>query len=165
MKVLLIHNDKIRAESIIERNTDDKILSKVLHSVQEIQLKPILGKDLFETVCTAVIAKIADSAYMFEEPIKELLENYIQPFLINATVAEFIVINNYKITNKGVQKMNDNSSNSITANEIEYIKNYYDNFVSTYKSNLIKFLNESKLTECGTDKNITMPITGWYLGN
>jgi hypothetical protein len=165
MKVLLIHNDKIRAESSIEKNTDDKILSKVLFNVQETQLKPILGKDLYKTVCDAVVAKMADSSYVIEAPYKDLLEDYIQPFLINATVAEFIAVNNYKITNKGVQKMNDNSSSSISAADLESVSNMYSNFSTSYKSNLIQFLKDNELVACGTgtDKNITMGITGWYL--
>lgn len=162
-KVLLIGVKLIKAESIIEENVDDKVLSKVILNVQEIQLKGILGKELYDTVCNEVTLKVADSTYVIPEPVNEMLNDYIKPFLVHATVAEFIAINNYKVSNKGVQKLNDNSSSSINASEIEYLKNYYDNYVSTYKSNLIKFLKENDLIVKGADTNITLPTIGWFL--
>lgn len=162
-KILLVGVKAIKGESIIEENVDEKILSKVIANVQDIQLKPILGKALYETVCDEAREKAADNLYVIPEPTNELLNDYIQPFLIHAVVAEFVAINNYKISNKGVQKLNDNSSTSINASEVEYIKNYYDNYVSTYKNNLIKFLQDNNLIACGADSNITQPTTGWFL--
>lgn len=161
-KVLLIGVRLIKAESIIESNVDDAVLSKVISNVQDIQLKPILGIDLFNTVCNEVIAKAANNSYIIAEPTKTLLDEYIQPYLVNATVAEFIAINNYKISNKGIQKLNDNSSSAINSNEVEYLKNYYDNYVSTYKSNLIKYLKDNKLNVKDADTNITLPSIGWF---
>lgn len=162
-KVLLIGVKILKSQSVIENNVNDKELSKVIMNVQEIQLKPILGKTLYEQVCNEAMSKIEDSGYSMPELYSTLLEDYIKPYLIYATIAEFLVINNYKITNKGVQKLNDNSSTSINSQEVEYLKNYYDNFVSTYKGNLIKFLKEQNILENSADVNVTYPAIGWHL--
>lgn len=162
-KILLIGVSSIKSQSVIENNVDDKELSKVIHNVQEIQLKPILGQELYEQVSNEVKSKIEDSSYDIPELYSTLINEYIKPFLIYATVAEFLVINSYKISNKGVQKLNDNSSTSINADEIEYLKNYYDNFITTHKSNLIKFLKEQNILPSNADTDTTSYGIGWHL--
>ena len=163
--ILLISTKTLKAKSYIEENVDDKTLSKIVLNVQEGELKQVLGKELYNSVCNEVALKATDSTHVIPTVIKDLLEDYIQPYLTYATCAEFIVVNNYKLSNKGVQKLNDNSSSSTSQNEGEYLKNYYDNYVVTYKSNLIKYLRENNLNVAGTDNNLSFPATGWYFGN
>ena len=72
-------------------------------------------------------------------------------------------MNNFKMTNKGTLKLNDNSGSSIGSSEIESIKNYYDNTTTSYKEKLIDYLFINKLTVYGTDKNTTDAAIGWLL--
>lgn len=164
-KILFISASKVKAVSVVEDNVDDKVLSNVIATVQETQLKPILGKALYKIVEDFLTEKVADSTFTIPEPEKELIDDYIQPFLVHATVADFIAVNNYKLTNKGTQKLNDNSSTAVSSTENEYIKNHYDNLVSTYKNNLLVFLKENTLLEHDADTNITLPLTGWFFDN
>src|SRR4051794_31914134 len=135
-KVLLISEQQIKAQSIIEANVDSKILNKVIVNVQEIQLKGILGADLYNTVLDAVSAFVATGTTIPTDTAT-LLNDYIQPFLVHAVVADFIVVNNFKLTNKGFLKMRDDVAESVSADDLEYAKNYYDNYKAEYKKNLV----------------------------
>jgi len=161
---LLVSEKHIKNYSIIEHNVDGKVLKPVLINVQETQLKAILGKELYQDVIDAVNTSQNDSIPI-ADTVKEMLDDYIVPFLVFAALADFIVINNYKLSNKGLMKLNDNGATTATAQELEYVKNYYDNYLSTYKNNLIQYLKDRNLSIRGTDKDITSPSIGWYLGD
>lgn len=164
-QVLLISESQIKEVSIIEQNVDSKVLSKTIQNVQELQLKAIMGKDKYDALMEEAKSKIADNSYVLSDFYKELISDYITPFLIHATIAEFIVLNNYKLSNKGVLRLNDNSASSSNGNDIEYLKNYYDNYASTYKNRLIAFLKDNNAFDSGNDSNVTSEAIGWYIEN
>jgi hypothetical protein len=162
-KVLLISEDEIKNNSIMEQNTDSKVLGKIISNVQMIQLNPILGDTLYNQIMDEVYTA-ATGGTALSDSTKTLLDSYIIPFLTYAVQVDFIVLNNYKISNKGTIKLNDVSGSNIQSSEIEYVKNYYDNYKGIYKKKLIDFLAEGKLTtETDTDKNVEAESIGWYL--
>lgn len=161
-KVLLISEKQIKAQTIIEQNVDAKILSKVILNAQETKLRSILGADLYDSVLKMVADKVT-SGTTIEQPYATLIDTYIQPYLVNATLVDFLVVNNYKITNKGVLKMRDDVAESLNAQELDYARNYYENYAVSYKHMLIEYLKESGLIQHKTDTDITSPSTGWYL--
>ncbi|MFT3912234.1 MAG: hypothetical protein QM737_22595 [Ferruginibacter sp.] len=160
--ILLIPASKVKQQTIIESNVDDEMIANITFQVQEMQLKPVLGKELYDTLLTEVLNQIEDSNYEIPEQYQNLLSIYIKPFLLTAITSEFAFVNSYKVTNKGLLKMNDNSANAVSAAEIETLRNYYNNQLSVHKANLIKYLKDNNLTTCGTDKAITSPAIGWY---
>ena len=162
MKILLIDEETIKKESIIEKNVDSKILSKVIVNIQELYLKEILGSKLYQLLLSAVNELMVNQVALSAE-YSTLLNEYVQPYLIHAVCADFIVMNNYKISNKGVLKMNDNAANNATSDDIEYMKNYVDNYVGQYKKNLVEYLKTSDLKECSSSINTTSESIGWYL--
>ncbi len=163
-RVLLISEQTIKSESVLETNVDPKILSKVIINVQEIQLKAILGTTLYNALISQVKSKILDSSFVMSSYNLQLLNDYVIPFLTHATVSEFIVVNNYKLSNKGVMKLTDNASASSNPQDIEYVKNYYDSYAAVYKSRLVKFLKaDNDSSTGGTDSNNTSSAIGCHL--
>jgi hypothetical protein len=162
-KVLLISEKQIKDQSIVEQNVDGKLLSKIVLNVQEIQLKPILGQGLYDSVLAEVLSKAGDTEYEILEDIKIMLDEYIIPFLIYATLVDFVVFGSYKLSNKGLVKLNDNAAQNVNPNDTEYVKNYYDNYLGTYKNRLINYLKDKELLDKKNDTNITGQSIGWYL--
>ena len=96
----------------------------------------------------------------------ELLNDYVQPYLISEVVSNFIVVNNFKITNKGVLKMTDDNSQNVNPDELNYIKNFYSNLVTRHKTALIEYVGKNhQNNSCGDSNNLnpTTSSTGWYL--
>ena len=162
-RVLLVSEDMIKRETIIETNTSADVLQKVILNVQEIQLKPILGATLYTALIDDVRQKIEDSSHELSEYHSTLLHDYVIPYLIHETVAEFIVVNNYKVSNKGTVRLTDSSLAASNAQDIEYIKNFYDNYAATFKARLIKYLGLDNPPTDRTDRNTTSTSIGWYL--
>jgi hypothetical protein len=160
-KILLISESQIKAQSNVENGVDGKVLSKVILNVQETHLKGIIGNQLYSDLLDAVELQII-SGTTLSDTYSTLLNDYIHPYLINAVLADFVVLNNFKITNKGVLKMSDNSANNVSPDELEYAKNYFDNYSQSFKNSLIKYLADNSLVEC-TKANETSGSIGWFL--
>ena len=160
-KVLLVSVDEVIQGSVIEANVDHKILAKTIQIVQETHLRGILGRDLFDAIIDAVYERSVSSA-----PISSLYASLIdvcKPYLISKTTSDFIIINNYKITSKGVMKLVDDSANDLSDADLQKVHDYYRNITSTHKKYIIDFLKDNNLGTYYQDKDITS-ASGWYLG-
>lgn len=171
-KVLFISEKQIKDQSIIEQNVDSKVLVKTIQMVQEIQLKAILGSTLYDTLKNGVVnykealvinPEVDINLYITSVHVT-LLNDFIQPFMIHATLVDFIVVNNYKITNKGTLKMKDDVADNVSAEDLQNAKNFYEQYKSEYKKNLIQYLKDNDLVESySVDTDTTSASTGWYL--
>jgi len=162
-KVLFISEEQLKNESNIESNVDAKVLSKTIQTVQETDLKAILGLELYNGLVDAVHDNVVSGSTL-SSLYSELLHGYVKPFLLYKSVSHFLVVNNYKITNKGTMKLGDNSATNVSSDELEYLKNYYDNYAVTYKEALIEFLRANNLLTSKSDTDTTSVSIGWFLG-
>lgn len=164
-KVLLIGEKQIKETSLIQLNVDTKTIVRTVFDTQNIYLRPVLGDSLFNILLDAVAALPGTPMPV---NLKALLEEYVQPYLSHAVVQDLIINLTYKITSKGLLKYNDTQAVALTADEIEYAKNYYENRTQSYKAALI---HEARTVDFGqtqpmgrTDTDITTDSIGWYLG-
>lgn len=162
-KILFISEQTIKENSVIETNVDSKIISNTILEVQDLELKPVLGKDLYTAIANEVLSASTISGYTISETNLELLEDYIKPFLIYGTLSYGFIPLHYKVTNKGVNRKNDERATTVEFKELEAVKDNYDTKFSTYKQRLVKHL-EIDLKEC-TDTTIDSSgaTSGWYL--
>lgn len=160
-KVLLINTNDVIGGSVVEANVDTKLLSKAISIAQETGLKPILGNNLYNEVTDAVYENSLNSVPLAAKYVNLL--DAVKPYMIAKTVADFITINAYKFTNKGLMKMNDNSATSLDDASLKGLKDYYNNLVTTYKIDILDYLKNNNLVAGGTDKDITSNGIGWFL--
>lgn len=162
-KILLVSEKQIKDKSMMNDTVDGKQLSTIISNVQAVKLKAVLGKDLYTTLIDEVEKVLTISGYTLTAQLTELLEDFVIPYLCYEVLVDVLVFNNYKITNKGVMKMNDNSASAVGQGELEDIKKYYTNYLAVYKDRLIQFLRENKLTAPFTDTNVESYSIGWQL--
>ncbi len=159
--VLLISPHKLIQSSIIDENVDQKVLSKNIHQVQETQVRDVLGESLYNSLINALDENITNGTAIL--PIYTQLLNKIKPFLIACVQSEFIFLNQYRLSNKGILKMTDENSQNLGTDEIDKLRQYFVSTSQQYKRDLIKFLEKNKLVEgVETDKNTTTKSLGWY---
>lgn len=102
---LLISDTIIKERSIVNGNTDPKLIYPDIKAAQDMYILPILGTALFKKIQDAVAA----GAWVGITNYKDLLDNYIIDALVNYTMAE-LPTNSYQFTNKGVvRKQGDNT--------------------------------------------------------
>ncbi len=163
-RVLFISAKQVKEQSTLEMNTDDKILSAIIWDAQNLYLKSVLGNELYNTVADTVSNIATNPSFLVDSTIKELLDGYIAPYLIYASLSDWIVSANYKLTNKGILKLNDSSATNVSPDELEYAKDVYDNKTESYKQILIKYLKKEKITDEKPSNNAGV-VSGWFLEN
>lgn len=163
-KALLLSEAQLKEQSNIERNVDGKLLAQLISDVQEIELRETLGAQLYDQVMEEFKAAAdPDNPVPLSEARKALIVEYIRPFLIHAVMVKFIVLNNYKLTNKGVLKLNDTLATNVSPQEAQYAKNHFEGLMLGYKKLLVDYLHKNQLAVDGTDTSAGTGSTGWFV--
>lgn len=142
---LLISVQEIKEESLINQNVDDKTISSILDTAQEIYLSEIIGTPLYRRLQELVYNKIKglqgdkiDGTGF--EVYNELLEEYVKPYLKYKTMENFIVENSFKLRNIGVVRNLDTNVNYVDLDQIRFVQKHYASYVAKYEDRISKFL-------------------------
>ena len=138
-KVLFISERSLKENSVIEFNTDSKILRLTVQEVQELELKKIIGKELYNELEAEIVSKSEDNNYLIPDNYVNMLE-IIKPFLIYGTLSYLMVPLTYKITNKGAVVKEDTNATTTDGGNLQYVMNYYRTKFDAYKQRLIEEL-------------------------
>lgn len=169
--ILLVGEDVIKSNTSLNDNLWGSYLLPSIQYAQENGLCSIIGECLFDKICELVssntIGSIENVAY------KDLLDKYIQPYLINKTICELIPTINVKIANVGTVLTNDEHISNISQKDMELLRNSYSERSDFYAKRMQEFLknNENVFPElncgCGNMKpNLESSVNsvGIYLG-
>jgi len=162
-RILFINEQTIKDNSIIQTNVDSKIIVNTIYEVQDLELQPVLGLPIYTGLTQEVINAANDTGYTFTATGQTLLQEYIQPFLIYGTLVYGFTPLHFKVTNKGINKKNDDNSANATAQELESLKAHYTSKFDTYKNRLIKYLAITLEEVVPGIVDSTSSSTGWYL--
>lgn len=161
-KVIFVSERTIKENSIIEENTDSKILRITTLEVQDLELKPIIGKTLYLELEEEVRKRAEDSSYEIPEKYVELL-NLIKPFIIYGVLTSIAIPLTYKATNKGFAVKNDTNADVTDGRDLQFVTNYYKTKFDAYKLRLIEEFGKRCSTEfMGQDLGQS---TGMYIQN
>jgi hypothetical protein len=161
MEVFIITPKEIKANSRLEITCDDRALREVVQISQSMNLSPILGVRLYNEVLTSISENYYHGTTM-SVTILNLIP-FCKDYLKYQVVADFIMVNHYKLTNKGTFRMGDKEGEAATNDDITFYKTYYDNAANSYKRTLVEYLKSQSLilsTEV-VDKDIN--FSGVYL--
>lgn len=134
MKVLLISEETLKAETIINDTVDGAYLRPAIECAQDIFLHQLIGSYLLDTLCDMVKNNEIRPEY------KELLDDYITPFLKYKVCSEITLNLAYKYRNAGVvQTQTDYVSNSIMK-DAQTMKEFYDTRADFFAIRLTDYL-------------------------
>lgn len=148
MNTLLISPSELKSESLINSNTDDKPLSNIVTTIQEIYLVKITG--------TALMRKLQELVYNeakgFSDNITlegnehylDLLENYVKPFIKYHALKSFVVENSFKFRNAGVVRVSDTNMNYSSVDDIKFLQQHFNTYIAEYEDRLSKYLCSNK---------------------
>lgn len=161
-KVIFVSERTIKDNSIIEENTDSKILRITTLEVQDLELKPIIGKALYKELEDEVIKRANDNSYEIPEKYVDMLD-LIKPFIIYGVLTSIAIPLTYKATNKGFAVKNDTNADVADGRDLQFVSNYYKTKFDTYKLRLIEEFGKRCNTEfMGQDLGQS---TGMYIQN
>ena len=157
---LLIEIARLKEFSVINENVDSKLLEPTIINVQELYLYDVLGKDLYSEIITQVNASTVSS------PNTILLNDYIEPYLINKVISEAVIDLNFKIRNKGIQTNSSDNGQPVGLNELSQMQGKYNNIAEGYKIKIQNFLlDNGTIYPLYLPKNNHSTIGGIYVGN
>jgi len=159
MEINFISIDILKSNSTINENVDSKLLLPTLKMVQDVYLRPTLGVVLFDQLKTAIDANTLSVGQ------KDLLDNYIEPYLINKIISEGVIDLNYKIRNKALMVGSSENSQPLDENKMTLIQVKYKHIAESYRVMLSEFISDSIngfTAPCATDSTHDNPI---FTGN
>lgn len=151
--VLLISEDYIKSNSTLDNNISGKYLQAAITSAQDVELQSTIGTKLLEALQKKCINWIDPHTPVHPieppEPLpsdsiddsdnyryKELLDYYVQPYLLYQVLSEIVIPISYKLGNFGVMRTDDEKDLTSDINQINLIKKYYRDKADFFKTRL-----------------------------
>lgn len=134
--VLLISEDYIKSNSSLDNNISGKYLQSAIFIAQDIALQSTIGTKLLESLQKKCID--TEDNIDNEENIKykELLDYYIQPFLLYQALSDIIIPITYKLSNFGVMRTDDEKDIVAEPSQVNLLKKYYQDKADFFKNRL-----------------------------
>lgn len=148
--VLLINENVIKSVTNISENVSGGYILPAIKLAQDIDLEETIGSPLKIALQQKVFNNEIGSDLLY----KTLLDDYIQQYLIYATIVHLIPNIAYKITNAGVMITEDEKMTNTS--DIDKVKWHYKHLSDVYKNRLQRHLiaNYSNYPELGKYKTV-----------
>lgn len=167
-QVILLTTAKLKANTPIQDNVDDSLLKPYIYKSQVTHIQQILGTDLYNKILSEVQASTITGNY------KTLLDDYIQPALIEYAFYEVLPFISLKMTNKSIGRGNAEYLAEADLADLKYLRQTVLDVAQFQGQRIIGYLKQySSLfpeytTNSGLDKiipNSNNYFNGVYLGN
>lgn len=149
---MLIDSEYCKTYSTISSNIEDKFIVPCIVTAQVQDLQSLIGTSL----ASALAEKVDDES--IENPenemYKELLDEYVKPFLLAATQSELLISNAVKLRNSGNMQYIDTNQVNMSMKDVEYLVQHYRDQVSFLGKMLTDYLKCHRtafpeLKDCG----------------
>jgi len=131
---LFISTTDLKKNSIIDGNVDVDKLLPMVRVAQEIDIRNLLGSDLYDKVSADIIADSLSGDYL------TLVNTYVQPTLIWFAQMNYIPFAAYTITNKSVLKHSSETAQNVDKNEVDYLVGKAREYANYYSTRLVDYL-------------------------
>lgn len=143
----IISEKYIQENSPLTLNTDLKLYVRNVNDIQEYYLKPLMGDERYEAFMNAIVDNVENNTPLPDNISK--VYPYAAKYVLFEALKQFLVFNQYKITNKGVNTSTDPNAFTISGKDFESMKNYIDVQTDVSKNALYKILGIDKVSYNG----------------
>lgn len=168
MKILLLSEQRIKADSLVNNNVDSMYLYPAIQTAQELGLQPIIGTKLYQK-----LLKLVETTPDGNEPYYHLLDEYVIPYLEMQVMADIQVPLMYKMRNVGVVQNSVENTSTPTLKDMQYLVEFYENKAKFYANRMTDYIKANLVAYpeyCKCDNCADMPAnpmaykTNIYLG-
>ena len=115
MAVRLINGNDLVKGTPLRGNVDADNYLFIIDDVQTMYLRPVLGTNLYNKLLADFNADILTGLY------ETLYINYVKPFMLHCTFADYVSIGAYRVENAGIFKHTPNNAENIGKSEIDFL--------------------------------------------
>ena len=118
MGVLLISEVKLKSYTNINKNVDMDVLKAEIQIAQDIDLQTILGTKFYKQL----LSKVTATGNTFNVDELVLVNEYIQPYLVQTAYFNAMPQIMYRTVNRGVQQGNSESASTVEPEVFKYLR-------------------------------------------
>lgn len=164
--ILFVTPEDIKRNTIINGNMDNNEFLQFVKIAQQIHIQNYLGTKLYNKITEDIENDTLDADYQY------LLNEYVQPMLINFAMVDYVPFAGVTIKNGGIFKHRTDTGEVPSKEEIDFLTQKYRNFAEFYTRRFIDYMGiyaSQKYPEYFTNANADMfPDTkanfvGWVL--
>lgn len=153
--------------SVINETYNPKVLREAIKDVQESDVLPLLGANLYAKTIETI-----ESADPVSEPFKTLLNDKIQPVLIYGVLRDLSITGNYRFNNVGAVERKAENTKESDHGELQKLSDFYKSkfarraaLLTDYlKANIESFPEYNSGNSCKDAPQSGQFETGIYLG-
>lgn len=152
MEVFLISEKTLKTNHIND-NVSSEYIRPAIQTAQEIGLQSIIGTNLYKKLIDKVENDDVSGYY------KELLDDYITPYLTYKVLSDIQIPLAFKNRNAGVVQTNNEYMNNTYMKDVQTIMDFYDQKASFYAIRMSDWLcaNSSNIPEYNITNNGDLP--------
>jgi hypothetical protein len=136
MGVLLISETKLKAFTNINKNVDMDVLKAEIQIAQDIDLQTILGTLFYDHL----LNQVTSTGNTFNADEKKLVDEYIQPFLIQQAYFQAMPNLQFRTMNRGIVEGTMESATSVDIETFKYLRNIQKSRADFYMTRLMDYL-------------------------
>ena len=136
MGVLLISETKLKAFTNINRNVEIDLLKAEIQIAQDIDLQTILGTKFYNQLQSKVTA----TGNTFNAQETELVNFYIQPFLIQQAYFQAMPSIQFRTMNRGMVEGTMENATAVDIETFKYLRNIQKQRADFYMTRLLDYL-------------------------
>ena len=139
MKALFISEQTLLDNSVINENVSFTQIRPTIVKVQEMRIQPIVGSALYSEMVGQVVSGTTTALNT------TLLEDYIQPAMVQWLYYELPMVLAFKYMNKGMVRRTSEESSQMSMDEITRLTDKVKNDAEWYSERITRYLMEQKV--------------------
>jgi len=136
MGVLLISETKLKAFTNINKNVDMDVLKAEVQIAQDIDLQTILGTLFYQHL----LDQVSSTGNTFSNDEKELVDSYVQPYLIQTAYFNAIPQIMYRTMNNGITSGTMENASAVDIETMKYLRSIQKSRADFYSQRLLDYL-------------------------
>lgn len=135
--VLFISEDYLKSFTIINDNTEMKLITPLIDKIQDQRILPSIGTGLFNEIKSQIVANTLTALNL------TLLDDYIAKACLWWVMYEAPLVFVYRFMNKGVMKKSSDNSSPADMSELNVLRDNFKNDAEWYTQRIIDYLCQS----------------------
>jgi hypothetical protein len=136
-KVLFLSVDYLRDNTVINGDVDSELLEPFIMLAQNVHIETVVGTKLYNSIIADIEADTLTGVD------KDLVDNYLQPALVQWSLYEALPFINYKLTNKSIATKNSDNSDPVQLDELHYLRTNVRDVAEYMSERATKFLKNN----------------------